>query len=198
MAAMQPPPPPTFDPLDHLDASLGDFEPTTPPPNPNQQTKMPLFGYPSHRSGFRSEMDAESDLGPDPENSVSAGGYSPPAWRRLGNGSRDSGFWRRSEDILGVFPPPNRSLFGHRSRESSPEFDSEDEDEDVLRRAIRTRLPTGSKSPDKGRSPSPAPKIDNTTIKLDEIPWKEASPSEGTLNQENCRRPAYGEYRRRD
>ncbi|KAF9876074.1 hypothetical protein CkaCkLH20_06520 [Colletotrichum karsti] len=178
---MPPPPhPTTFDPLDHLDASLGDFEPTTPPPN--RQTRTPLFGYPSHHSGFRSEMDAESDLGPDPENSVSAGGYSPPAWRRLGNGSRDSGFWRRSEDILGGFPP-NRRLFGQ--RELSPEFDSEDEDEDVLRRAIRTRLPTGSMSPDKGRSPSPVPKIDNTTIKLDEIPWKETSPSEGTLNQEN-------------
>ncbi|KAH0425902.1 hypothetical protein CcaCcLH18_10689 [Colletotrichum camelliae] len=164
-------------------ASLGDFEPTTPPPN--QQTKMPLFGYPSHHSGFRSDLDAESDLGPDPENSVSAGGYSPPAWRRLGNGSRDSGFWRRSEDILGAFPPPNRRLFGHRSRESSPELDTEDEDEDVLRRAIRTRLPTGSMSPDKRRSPSPEPRIDDRTIKLNEIQWKEQSPSEGTLNQEN-------------
>nr|XP_036587872.1 uncharacterized protein CTRU02_01884 [Colletotrichum truncatum]KAF6799013.1 hypothetical protein CTRU02_01884 [Colletotrichum truncatum] len=184
MMATMPPPPPKFDPLDHLDASLGDFEPTTPPPN--QQKKAPLFGYPSHHSGFRSETDAESDLGPDPENSVSVGGYSPPAWRRLGNGSRDSGFWRRSEDVLGAFPPPNRTLFGHRSRESSPEYDStDDEEDDVLRRAIRTRLPTGSKSPDKGRSPSPEPKIDNATIKLDEIPWKETSPSEGTLNQDN-------------
>ncbi|KAJ3954117.1 hypothetical protein N0V92_009381 [Colletotrichum tropicale] len=148
-------------------------------------TKMPLFGYPSHHSGFRSELDAESDLGPDPENSVSAGGYSPPAWRRLGNGSRDSGFWRRSEDILGAFPPPDRRLFGHRSRESSPELDTEDEDEDVLRRAMRTRLPTGSMSPDKGRSPSPEPRIDDRTIKLNELQWKETSPSEGTLNQEN-------------
>ncbi|KAK2766410.1 hypothetical protein CKAH01_04693 [Colletotrichum kahawae] len=133
----------------------------------------------------QSDLDAESDLGPDPENSVSAGGYSPPAWRRLGNGSRDSGFWRRSEDILGAFPPPNRRLFGHRSRESSPELDTEDEDEDVLRRAIRTRLPTGSMSPDKRRSPSPEPRIDDRTIKLNEIQWKEQSPSEGTLNQEN-------------
>ncbi|KAF5501965.1 hypothetical protein CGCA056_v014552 [Colletotrichum aenigma] len=155
------------------DASLGDFEPTTPPPN--QQTKMPLFGYPSHHSGFRSDLDAESDLGPDPENSVSAGGYSPPAWRRLGNGSRDSGFWRRSEDILGAFPPPDRRLFGHRSRESSPELDTEDEDEDVLRRAMRTRLPTGSMSPDKGRSPSPEPRIDDRTIKLNELQWKETN-----------------------
>ncbi|KAL3298748.1 hypothetical protein RB213_007124 [Colletotrichum asianum] len=136
------------------------------------------------------DQNALSDLGPDPENSVSAGGYSPPAWRRLGNGSRDSGFWRRSEDILGAFPPPDRRLFGHRSRESSPELDTEDEDEDVLRRAMRTRLPTGSMSPDKGRSPSPEPRIDDRTIKLNELQWKETSPSEGTLNQENCRTPS--------
>ncbi|KAJ0342273.1 hypothetical protein COL922a_001303 [Colletotrichum nupharicola] len=173
MMAHMPTPPPSFEHLDPLDASLGDFEPTTPPPN--QQTKMPLFGYPSHHSGFRSDPDAESDLGPDPENSVSAGGYSPPAWRRLGNGSRDSGFWRRSEDILGAFPPPDRRLFGHRSRESSPELDTEDEDEDVLRRAMRTRLPTGSMSPDKGRSPSPEPRIDDRTIKLNELQWKETN-----------------------
>ncbi|KAI8294108.1 hypothetical protein K4K59_005341 [Colletotrichum sp. SAR11_240] len=173
MMAHMPTPPPSFEHLDPLDASLGDFEPTTPPPN--QQTKMPLFGYPSHHSGFRSDLDAESDLGPDPENSVSAGGYSPPAWRRLGNGSRDSGFWRRSEDILGAFPPPDRRLFGLRSRESSPELDTEDEDEDVLRRAMRTRLPTGSMSPDKGRSPSPEPRIDDRTIKLNELQWKETN-----------------------
>ncbi|OLN85122.1 hypothetical protein CCHL11_06300 [Colletotrichum chlorophyti] len=160
-------PPTTFDPLDHLDASLADFEPTTPPPNRS------LFGYPSHHSGFRSE-DTESDLGPDPVDSVSAGGYSPPAWRRLGNGSRDSGFWRRNDDLLGTFPPAF-----NKSRESSPECDSDgDEGESVLRRAIRTRLPTGSLSPDKGRSPSPPPKMDNTTIKLEDIPWKETSPSE--------------------
>ncbi|KAF4895702.1 hypothetical protein CGCF415_v007445 [Colletotrichum fructicola] len=121
------------------------------------------------------DQNALSDLGPDPENSVSAGGYSPPAWRRLGNGSRDSGFWRRSEDILGAFPPPDRRLFGHRSRESSPELDTEDEDEDVLRRAMRTRLPTGSMSPDKGRSPSPEPRIDDRTIKLNELQWKETN-----------------------
>ncbi|KZL85028.1 hypothetical protein CI238_04062 [Colletotrichum incanum] len=135
-------------------------------------------------SGFRSE-DNESDLGPDPENSVSVGGYSPPAWRRLGNGSRDSGFWRRSDDLLGAFQP-SRHSFGAKSRESSPEYDSDgDEHESVLRRAMRTRLPTGSMSPDKGRSPSPEPKMENTTIKLEDIPWKETSPSEGTLNQDN-------------
>ncbi|KAK6211116.1 hypothetical protein QIS74_10380 [Colletotrichum tabaci] len=167
------PPAMTFDPLDHLDASLADFEPTTPPPN-KRPTAGNLFGYPSHHSGFRSE-DNESDLGPDPENSVSAGGYSPPAWRRLGNGSRDSGFWRRSDDLLGAFAPSRRA-FGATSRQSSPDYDSDgDEHESVLRKAMRTRLPTGSMSPDKRRSPSPEPKMENTTIKLEDIPWKETN-----------------------
>ncbi|OHF00236.1 hypothetical protein CORC01_04425 [Colletotrichum orchidophilum] len=148
-----------------------------------------LFGHPSHHSSFRSD-DAESDLGPDPENSVSAGGYSPPAWRRLGNGSRDSGFWRRSDDLLGAFSPQHhghhQGFGGFKSRESSPEYDSDgDESESVLRRAMRTRLPTGSMSPDKARSPSPEPKMEDRTIKLEDIPWKETSPSEGTLNQDN-------------
>ncbi|KAM0286730.1 hypothetical protein ACHAQH_000750 [Verticillium albo-atrum] len=145
----------TLDPLDQLDASLQDFEPTTPP--------NPTFGYPSHHSGFRSD-DTESDL-LDPVDSP--GGYSPPAWRRLGNGNRDSGFWRKTNDILGSFPPRD-------SRESSPEYDERDLlGDDVLDRATRTRLPTGSMSPDKRRSPSPAPKNETTTLKLDDIAWKE-------------------------
>lgn len=42
--------------------------------------------------------------------------------------------------------------------ESSPEYDSADEDiddEEILAAAIRTRLPTGSMSPEKERSPDP-------------------------------------------
>ncbi|ROT36665.1 hypothetical protein SODALDRAFT_281759 [Sodiomyces alkalinus F11] len=137
-----------LDPLDHLDASLQDFEPTTPP--------KPTFGYPSHHSGFRSD-DNESDM-PDPIDSP--GGYSPPAWRRLENGRRDSGFWRRTNRILDAFP--DRS-----SRESSPEHDA-DEGDDVLDKAIRTRLPTGSMSPEKARSPSPGPRVDTAGINVQE------------------------------
>ncbi|KAH6700799.1 hypothetical protein EV126DRAFT_442166 [Verticillium dahliae] len=149
------------DPLDHLDASLQDFEPTTP--------AHPHFGYPSHHSGLRSD-DTESDL-LDPVDSP--GGYSPPAWRRLGNGNRDSGFWRKTNDILGTFPPRG-------SRASSPAYDDADLlGDDVLDRAVRTRLPTGSMSPDKRRSPSPAPKHEETTttttLKLDDVAWKGSS-----------------------
>ena len=44
------------------------------------------------------------------------------------------------------------------SRESSPEFESADEGGDeTLAAAARTRLPTGSLSPEKQRSPSPDP-----------------------------------------
>ncbi|KAM5346670.1 hypothetical protein ACJ41O_009675 [Fusarium nematophilum] len=97
---------------------------------------------------------------------ASAGGYSPPAWRRLGNGDRSSGFWRGPHDFLGAG-------LHHRGlgtlQESSPELDDESEDEMVLERAIRTRLPKGSQSPDKGRSVSPERAEDRTLqVKLEE------------------------------
>lgn len=157
-----------YDPLDHLDASLRDFEPMTPPPSqPLQQQQQPkqTFGYPSHHSGFRSD-DTESDLA-DPVDSP--GGYSPPAWRRLGNGNRDNGFWPRSED---QHHRHHHQFAAFRaSRESSPDLDGIDED-DVLREAMRTRLPTGSMSPDKRRSPSPEPKpASAASVKLEEVPW---------------------------
>lgn len=123
-----------------LDASLQDFEPTS--SEIGQLSPSPRFGYPSHHSGFRS--DSESEMA----DSVSGGRYSPPAWRRDGNGNRSSGFW-------------NRTTLGKRSREdsreSSPEYESADDGEDAtLAAAARTRLPTGSISPEKQRSPSPA------------------------------------------
>ena len=44
------------------------------------------------------------------------------------------------------------------SRDSSPEYESADDEEDAtLAAAARTRLPTGSLSPDKVRSMSPSP-----------------------------------------
>lgn len=150
-----------LDPLDHLDASLQDFElKPSPPP----------FGYPSAHSGFRTE-DTESD----PADSISAGGYSPPAWRRLGNGDRSSGFWRRAtNDILGPVP--------FRSRESSPEYESADEgEEDVLERAIRTRLPAGSLSPEKDFSAGPE-EMRDTTIRLSALAAREKSYSRSVVS----------------
>lgn len=181
----------TFNPLDHLDASLQDFElngpiGSSPPPPP--------FGYPSHRSGFRSSDADDVESASEPADSMlSAGGYSPPAWRRLGNGDRSSGFWRRTDDLLGAMPTP-------RSRESSPEYDSADEgDEDVvLARAIRTRLPTGSLSPEKEwASPEPEDRtfgMQNTTLRLDDFASKTKSPSalltpRETPVADNCKPP---------
>ncbi|KAK7742269.1 hypothetical protein SLS53_004412 [Cytospora paraplurivora] len=92
----------------------------------------------------RSRSDTEADLSEMESSTVSAGGYSPPAWRRLGNGDRSSGFWRKGDNLLGYGGLPPQ---GRRSMESSPEYDSADEsldDEEILAAAIRTRLPTGS------------------------------------------------------
>ena len=121
------------DPLDGLDASLQDFE------HPVSPTSM------RHSSALPSEPATEdledSDIG-------SVGGYSPPAWRNLGNGDRSRGFWK---------PQPTRC------RAMSPETDDDQSEDDVvLEQAMRTRLPRGSSSPDKGRSPSPGPVVNST------------------------------------
>lgn len=145
-----------FDPHDHLEGSLQDFESVSRSPPP--------FRYPSTHSGFL-KSDTEADLSEMENSTVSAGGYSPPAWRRLGNGNRSSGFWRKGDNLLGYGGLPPQ----WRSRESSPEYDSVDEDCDddqILAAAIRTRLPTGSMSPEKERSPEPdymKPRFHNKT-----------------------------------
>ncbi|KAG9246510.1 hypothetical protein BJ878DRAFT_279912 [Calycina marina] len=125
-----------------LNASLQDFEHRS--IDLNHHTHLyspqtsPRFGYlPSQHSGFRSESDSE----PAPSNY--RGRYSPPAWRREGNGHRSSGFW-------------NRQVREEMSRGSSPEYESADDGrEATLEAARKTRLPTGSSSPEKRRSPSP-------------------------------------------
>lgn len=134
-----------FDDHPSLDASLQDFEPGSNSDLGDRQS--PHFRYlPSQHSGFRSDTDSEM------ADSVSGGRYSPPAWRREGNGHRSSGFWNRSTDRRGF------SAVSRESRESSPEYESADDGEDAtLAAAVRTRLPTGSLSPEKRRSPSPDP-----------------------------------------
>jgi hypothetical protein len=108
---------------------------------------------------------------------ASVGGYSPPAWKRLGNGDRSSGFWRRPDSDRTDTDTTARYEFGGfnaigRSRETSPELEDsqlnemlmdgeldfgsvDGNDDEVLDRAVRTRLPTGSLSPEKERSPDP-------------------------------------------
>jgi hypothetical protein len=138
-------------PLDQLDASLDDFAPSI--GHNNQNSRRLPFGYPSTHSGFRSDDLSETG---DSDSEASAGGYSPPAWRRLGNGDRSSGFWRKADDLAMMYDGDDDDGFdGPRSRESSPEYESADEGDEVLAQAIRTRLPTGSLSPEKERSPEP-------------------------------------------
>jgi hypothetical protein len=132
-----------FDRHPSLDASLQDFEPGNSENGGDQSpSPPPRFGYPSHHSGFG------VDSGSEMADSISGGRFSPPAWRRDQNGQRSSGFW-------------NRQKLGKRtydSRESSVDYESADDGNDAtLAAAARTRLPTGSLSPEKQRSPSPDP-----------------------------------------
>jgi len=135
-----------FDDHPSLDASLQDFEPGS-----SEFAASPRFGpphmYPSHHSGFRSEPSDSEEEGESLARPESSGGYSPPAWRRTGKG-RSSGFWNRNDNVLGVRGS---------GRESSPEYESADEGDATLAAAARVRLPTGSLSPEKRRSPSPDP-----------------------------------------
>lgn len=134
---------------DHLDASLQDME-TPASPTWTRQSSV-LHSEPATEEDLEGEED--SDAG------SAAGGYSPPAWRRLGNGDRSSGFWRGPRDnVLAAMPPPRTS-----TRDSSPELDDSDYG-GLLERAIRTRLPAGSQSPEKGRSPSPG--AEDPTIRV--------------------------------
>ncbi|KAH9886531.1 hypothetical protein F4778DRAFT_469545 [Xylariomycetidae sp. FL2044] len=105
------------------------------------------YGYPSPHSGFGfsdggHDPNDESDDNMDNE-SLSQGNYSPPAWRRLQNGERSYGHWRATPDLQ-----------RHRS-----EFEQ----------ARRTRLPTGSLSPENSPKNSPEPEAhgeDDTVVKM--------------------------------
>lgn len=128
-----------------LEASLRDFEH---PPSPSL-----------HHSALQRSEVAMTEADEDLEDSeiASVGGYSPPAWRRLGNGDRSSGFWRGPHDVLAALPPLH---------EDDVDLDDDSEEDMVLERAIRTRLPVGSKSPDKMRSPSPDRRTEDRTIEV--------------------------------
>ena len=131
------------------EASLDDPDYATPMSVPQRH-----LAYPLARSdrGFSAEIhDDESDDNLD-DVSLSNGNYSPPAWRRLANGDRSYGNWRVGNDPLGRRP------FGN-SRLLDPNHDT-----DLFEAARRTRLPTGSISPEKGRSPEPEAYGDDDTL----------------------------------
>ncbi|KAI1166731.1 hypothetical protein F5B18DRAFT_29474 [Nemania serpens] len=97
--------------------------------------------------------ESDDNLDDDSDTSVSTtGNYSPPAWRRLENGDRWYGSWRDGNDVL-----VRRAL--NKSMPFYPDFDPE-----IFEAARRTRLPTGSLSPEKGRSPEPDIRADAETM----------------------------------
>ena len=162
-----------FDDHPSLSASLQDFEHAS-----SDANASPKFGYPSQHSGFRS--DSDSDIA----ETESGGGYSPPAWRRELDGRRSSGFWNSGSKAMG-----KRRMA---SREPSPESDYESAEDKMLEKAARTRLPTGSVSPQKQRSPSPDPypgggdfgKTFGGEVKREESEEKDVVPAAETAN--NC------------
>ncbi|KAI6083676.1 hypothetical protein F4821DRAFT_184483 [Hypoxylon rubiginosum] len=132
------------------------------------------FEFRSTHSGFgfsdeEHDPQDESDDNNMDESLMSTGNYSPPAWRRLQNGERSYGNWHESRDMMlgGLEKPPKRvsngSIFQDR----------------IFEAARRTRLPTGSLSPEKGRSPEPeADTEDDTLVKM-----KSESPGEKVLDR---------------
>ncbi|VUC20016.1 unnamed protein product [Clonostachys rosea] len=147
--------------IDPLDVSLRDFEH---PPSPQFSRHSMAPSEPATTTdGEDEEYDRESSHHPNSEIG-SVGGYSPPAWRRLGNGSRSSGFWR---------PPPVNTFAPLPFLRETPDLDEElddpsDDDDSVLMKAIRTQLPRGSMSPEKGRSVSPE-RTEDITLRVNQI-----------------------------
>lgn len=187
-------------PTDHLDASLQDFEPPSSPPShgTTRVADLPqarLGGAPLQHSAFSSRLSEAADVESLMTDSVSNGGFSPPAWRRLGNGDRSSGFWRTPDAGSGG-PAQHSSLSGGdggahtltarrlmspMSRGLSPALDLDDDldlaqhdvggnEAELLEQATRTRLPMGSMSPEKERSPDRgfANSTNATVIKAEE------------------------------
>lgn len=154
--------------LDDLDASLRDFEhpPSPPPHHIHRSTAL-------HSEATMTEDDLEDS------EAASVGGYSPPAWRRLGNGDRSSGFWRGPHDLLGRGYDASSPVLEHDVGYDSPH-------EVVLEQAIRTRLPRGSASPDKGRSVSPE-RVDDKTLHFK--PEERQSPPRESPS-DNCKSPS--------
>lgn len=142
----------------YSEASLDELNFATPmSPPPHQRP----FEYRSTHSGFGfsdEEPDPHDESDDNMDDTLSNGNYSPPAWRRLQNGERWYGNWRESRDMLGGVEKPRRAN-GHNGH--SIIFQ-----DDIFEAARRTRLPTGSLSPEKGLSPEPeAPTEDITLVK---------------------------------
>ncbi|KAI0203587.1 hypothetical protein F4808DRAFT_24726 [Astrocystis sublimbata] len=138
--------------MENSEASLDDVDYATlasrPPRNPAHPTAHSECGY----SDGVPDLQDESDDNLDDDLSIDNGHYSPPAWRRLENGDRWYGNWRGGNDVL-----VRRALFKSLSLDH-------DGDSDAFEAARQTRLPTGSLSPEKGRSPEPDHRNNDDTL----------------------------------
>ncbi|KAJ8120120.1 hypothetical protein ONZ43_g3092 [Nemania bipapillata] len=143
-------------PMDYSEASLDDVDfATLASPSPSHPDHPPACSE-CGSSAETPDVHDESDdnLDDDSDSSVSTGNYSPPAWRRLGNGDRWYGTWRSGHDFL-VRETPDKSVL------LDSYYDTE-----VFEAARMTRLPTGSLTPEKECSPEPeAPSVDETLVK---------------------------------
>jgi hypothetical protein len=162
---------PHLDGLDDDDVSLRDFEPSLSPVSLR------------HSVMTEEDSEAETDGSRSPPHGSETGfanGFDPVAWRSLRNGERNYGFFSPPDSGLAVIPGSSFS-----NRMGSPGFQGlnayerhgrgrshgggRDEDDDlVLEQAIRTKLPKGSMSPEKGRSPSPE-RSDEPTMRFERL-----------------------------
>lgn len=150
-----------------LSASLEDFE-------TNEQAS-PVFRVPSQRSGFKSD-ESEADAA-----SNSEGPWSSPGWRRSDAGSG----WYRHQPYLQDGPNMRFSASGSRSRETSPKYESAEEDKEDMTIPANVPLPRGSSSPRKERSPSPPPR-DDGGLKYGEAFEQLKEESAPAESQNNC------------
>lgn len=144
-----------------LAASLEDFE-------EHPERRSPLFGIPSHHSGFRSEVSTDPDETLDNGSSNGDAAWSPPGFKRaflqdsnqnLFPSSMSGSAWYRRQPYLRNAPDlkPTSPAW---SREPSPQYEDAlerpvDAEDPVLPASIP--LPAGADSPLKVRSPSPEP-----------------------------------------
>ncbi|KAI1387913.1 uncharacterized protein F4822DRAFT_430661 [Hypoxylon trugodes] len=124
------------------------------------------YGFSDEEPDLHDESDDNLD-----DVSLSNGNYSPPAWRRLENGDRWYGNWRETRDIFGGMDQPKRTVFNGNPR-SNNIFQS-----DIFEAARKTRLPTGSLSPEKGATPEPEVQTEDDTL----VKTKSESPTEKQL-----------------